>query len=103
MLALDRLLDCGDDEVGVAEPSKRHPDDAILEVLADLRGDLERQPCLSGASGPGQGEQPRSVSQERNGCRELLLAAQKGSLLRRKVRRVERTKRRELAVADLVE
>jgi len=63
---------------------ERDPPDAVLVLVDDLRGRLDRHPRLAGTARSGERQEPRlAVSQERDHLSELLLAAHERRRLNR--------------------
>ena len=93
-----------EDEVRLPKRLEADPPHAVLEVVDELRSRLHRKACLPGAAGAGQGQEPHlGVTGQGEHIEKLLLAADKGRRLLRQVRLVQRTQRRKLPAAELVD
>ena len=92
-----------DSELGVGEAGKRHPEDSVSQRAHELGCDLERETCLSGAAGTGEGEKARAVRKQPDELFQLTLAPEERARGDRQVGGVERSERREVAVAELVQ
>ncbi len=78
------LGDRRSDQPGLAECGQLHRPDTVGEVLPALTCELQREPGLAAAAGPGQGEEPR-VAQQGGELGQLALAADEARQLGREV------------------
>ncbi len=93
-----------EDEARIAHWSERHPEDTVGILVGRLRRSLQRQPCLAGAAGAGEGEQANIVTGEQlDDLRELALAADERRRRHREIRAVERLQDGEVACTQLVD
>jgi hypothetical protein len=99
----ERLGNRREDEARLVEGGQRHPEDAVGEVVDDLRGNLERQPRLAAAPGPRKRYDPAAVAEELKQLAEFSPTADELARSYREVRLVQRLQRRKLAVAELEE
>jgi len=102
-LGSERGRDRREEQLGLGQRLQRHPEDAVGEVLDELGRGLECKPRLTRPAGTGHGDQARALADDRDQLFELALPADQGRGLRWQVGRVERAKRREIALAQLVE
>jgi hypothetical protein len=102
VVGADRRRDRPLDEGGVAQRLQRRPVDAVGEVLDRLRRQLQRQARLAAAARAGKGEEA-VPAQKRARLGELALAADERGRLDREIRPVQRPRRREGRVAELME
>ena len=75
-----RLGDRRADQLGLAECRQLDRPDPVGEILRLLPRNLQRQPGLAAAAGPGQSEEPR-VAQQCGGLGQLALAADEAGQL----------------------
>ena len=99
----DRPGDLRGQELGIGETRERHPEDAVAELPDELGRDLKRETRLARAARAREGQEARAVREQGDELFELTLAADERDRDDWQVGRVERPKRRELAVAELVE
>ena len=90
------------DQSRIPESLKRHPEDAVGEILDGLRSELQRKACLAASARPRQRHQSMRTNKGPS-FRELALATDQRRRLDRQVRAMERPQRRELSLAELVE
>ena len=86
----DRLRDLRGQEVRIRQACERHPEDTVAESPDEVGCDLQRQPGLPRAAGPGERQQPRAVGEHRDELLELALAADERARGDGQVRRIER-------------
>ena len=99
----DRRGDGGGDQLGLTHAGERHEEHAAGEVADELGRHLETEPRLAAAAGTRQGDQARTVAEQRLERSEFLPAAYERAHRNRQVGRVQRPERRELALAELEE
>ena len=86
-------------ELRIRQACERNPEHSIAQGAHQLRADLQSEPGLAGATGPGEREEARAVREQPDELLELALPPDERARGDRQVRRVERPERRELAVA----
>ena len=88
----ERARDRARNEVGIGD--RREPDEVHGSVERRAGGDLEREPALACAPGPGDGDESRTlIAEEALDPRECVLAADEAMMERRKARGRERLER----------
>jgi hypothetical protein len=99
----DGLRDLRQHELRVGDARERHPVDGVESLPDELGRDLEREPRLARAAGAGDRDEARPVLEHAEEFAQLAFAAEQRARRDRQVRRIERAKRRELALPELVE
>ena len=99
----DRLRDLGGHELRVREPGERHPEDAVVQRAGELGRDLQCESGLARAARPGHGDEPRAAREQRDELLQLVLSPDERARGDGQIGRVERSKRRELGVTELIE
>ena len=98
-LDAQRLRNRRDDQRGIADGRQRHKKDAVLKIVQQIGGHLERQARLAGSPGPGQGQQAHvGAPQQCADSRHLSFSPDKQSGERRQIvgAEVERPERRKI-------
>ena len=103
-LSTEPACDGRHDELRVADPDERHPQDSVLELADQFRREIERETSLARPSGSGQRQETYVLPADQfQGRRELALAPDQPGRRQREVRPVEAAKRRKLILAQLVQ
>ena len=95
--------DLREHELGIGKTGEGNPEHSVRERADQLRRRLESEAGLARSPGARDRHQPRPLDEQSNELLQLLLPAQERGPSQWKIRRIERPKRRELVVSELVE
>src|SRR2546425_338057 len=96
LLNAEGLRDGREDKPRIRDRRERHQEDAILEVLYELRGDAKRKPRLSRAARSCKGDEARLVTKQIADSGKLSGAANERARFRREIGVAQAAERREL-------